>query len=122
MSNIENHANPFSLGSGNVKAVLEDKARYVGSSGCSNGDSGAGVWNSSGELIGMNILVKHNTVKMSKSCGDQYTHAIGGVNVFINIATITVFALVSFFNPLNIVILFKFQDYIPYVPPIPIEE
>ncbi|KAE9550479.1 hypothetical protein FO519_006317 [Halicephalobus sp. NKZ332] len=108
-SNIENRDNPFSLGCGSVTAILHDTARYVGSSGSSIGDSGAGVWNSVGQLIGMNIMVEHNPVKMDKSRDNQqkqYTHAIGGVCVFVPAGTIKAFA----------------SEYIPPAPPVQFEE
>ncbi|KAI6188290.1 hypothetical protein M3Y98_00339000 [Aphelenchoides besseyi] len=99
LSNTENRNDPFSLGCGNVTAI-----------GCSGGDSGAGLWNSSGALIGMNILVKQNPLHVKKTADNrqkQFTHAIGGATVFCSCAgTIELFA----------------SEYIPAESPIPFEE
>uniref|UniRef100_A0A914CAQ6 TAR DNA-binding protein 43 N-terminal domain-containing protein n=1 Tax=Acrobeloides nanus TaxID=290746 RepID=A0A914CAQ6_9BILA len=108
LSNIEDVDEPFSLGIGSIKAILSDVNRYIGSSGCSKGDSGAGIWNSDGNLIGMNIL-KHNPVKMKESrqgTHKQYTHAIGGAAIFIPAGTIKSFA----------------SEYIPKTFPVEFEE
>ncbi|KAI6201577.1 hypothetical protein M3Y96_00857100 [Aphelenchoides besseyi] len=109
LSNIESRTEPFSLGCGNVTAMLEDQIRFIGSSGCSGGDSGAGLWNTSGALIGMNIMVKHNPFQVKQTADNrqkQFTHAIGGASVFIRAGTIKLFA----------------SEYIPAESPIPFEE
>ncbi|KAI6201589.1 hypothetical protein M3Y96_00858300 [Aphelenchoides besseyi] len=109
LSNIENRKNPFSLGCGSVTAMLEDQIRFIGSSGCSGGDSGAGLWNSTGALIGMNIMVKQNPLHVKQTADNrqkQFTHAIGGATVFVRAGTIKLFA----------------SEYIPAESPIPFEE
>lgn len=88
--------NNLSLGCGSVTGKFDDECRYVGSSGSANGDSGAGIWNSDGTLIGMNILVKHNPVKLSERSQRQYTHAIGGSSVFVSASAIKLFASVIY--------------------------
>lgn len=93
--------------------MLEDKVRFVGSSGISNGDSGAGLWNSSGALIGMNIMVKHNPLQVKQTSDNrqkQYTYAIGGACVFVPVGVILLFASVSFLNLFNVIILFEFRN------------
>lgn len=93
--------------------MLNHNARYIGSSGSSNGDSGAGVWNSKGALVGMNIMVKHNPVQVRKTSDNrqkQYTYAIGGACVFVSIGVIELFASVSSLNSPNIIILFEFRN------------
>ncbi|KAE9552080.1 hypothetical protein FO519_004706 [Halicephalobus sp. NKZ332] len=106
LSNVESAKNNLSLGCGSVTGKFDDEMRYIGSSGSANGDSGAGVWNSNGSLIGMNILVKHNPVKLSERSQRQDTHAIGGSSVFVAASVIKIFA----------------TEYIPRTPPVPIEE
>lgn len=82
LSNVKNKNNDLSLGCGSVVGKFDDALRYVGSSGCENGDSGAGIWSSDGSLIGINILVKRNQVQVSEISRRQYIHAIGGSSVF----------------------------------------